>query len=53
MLKEQNFALNDIQASLESDMLRFSLDVNGKVTSINTNVTQELGLVDSMSQGRS
>ncbi len=53
ILREQNFALNDIRESLEKDMLRFSLDVNGKVTSINTNVTQELGLVDSNIVGKS
>ena len=47
VLKEQNFALNDIRESLEQDMLRFSLDVDGRITSINQNVAQELKLSES------
>ncbi len=42
--KEQFFALNDIRESLEQDMLRFSLDIDGKITSFNKNVGQELNL---------
>ena len=53
ILEEQNFALNDIRESLEHDMLRFSLDVNGKITSVNANVTQELQLAEREVVGRS
>lgn len=44
-LKEHLYSLEQVRESLDSDMLRITLDPQGHIVSINNNFEQELGIV--------
>jgi len=44
-LKDELYSLQQIRKSLDSDMLRISLDPNGKIISVNANFEKELGVL--------
>ncbi len=45
-LKQQLHSLTQVHQSLDQDMLRFSLDPNGNIVSVNTNFLTQLGLTE-------
>ncbi|PFG57954.1 methyl-accepting chemotaxis protein [Vibrio sp. ES.051] len=45
-LKQELYSLQQIQRSLDEDMLRLTLDHKGNITSVNSNFQQQLSLLD-------
>ncbi|NAW68766.1 PAS domain-containing protein [Vibrio sp. V27_P1S3P104] len=50
-LKDQLYSLEQVRESLDGDMLRITLNPQGKIISVNENFEQELGIVFSTIEG--
>ncbi len=44
-LKDELYSLTQIRESLDVDMIRITLDINGKIESVNANFEKELGIL--------